>query len=64
MKPIPDSVVRAIHHNLTFFGYSVTYEYVKAEVELIAAGSEPKEIIGMFAADMLRKNGYLEVNDA
>ena len=60
MKPITDDTVRQIHSNLKEFGYSVTYEHVKAEVELVAAGSEPKGIIGMFAKDMLKKNGYLE----
>ena len=60
MKPITDSTVRQIHSNLKAFGYSITYEDVKAEVELVAGGSAPKGIIGMFAQDMLKKNGYLE----
>ena len=60
MKAITDSTIRQIHSNLTEFGYSVTYEYVKDEVELLAAGSAPKGIIGMFAQDMLKKNGYLD----
>ena len=60
MKPITDETVKAIHSNLKEFGYQVTYEYLKAEVELVAAGSAPKGIIGMFAQNMLKKNGYLE----
>ena len=62
MKAITDDTIRQIHYNLKDFGYTVTYGDVKAEVELIAAGSEPKGIIGMFARDMLKKNGYLEKN--
>ena len=60
MKPISDDTVRQIHSNLKEFGYPIAYEDVKAEVELIAGGSAPKGIIGMFAQGMLKKNGYLE----
>lgn len=63
MKVITDTTIHQIHRNLEEFGYSVTYEYVKGEVDLIAAGNRPKGIIGIFAKNMLEKNGYLKEND-
>ena len=60
MKPITDSIIRQIHLNLTEFGYTVTLEFVTATVEALVAGNNPSNIIGMFAANMLRKNGYLD----
>ena len=59
MKAITDDTIHQIHHNLEEFGYTVTYEYVKAQVELLVGGSSPSGIIGMFAQNMLEKNGYL-----
>ena len=61
MKPITQQVVEAIHANLKEFGYdSLTLEFVQTEVAKLVAGTRPTGIIGMFAKNMLEKNGYLE----
>ena len=60
MKNITQKVVEAIHSNLKEFGYdSLTVEDVQAEVTKLLGGVRPTNIIGMFAKDMLEKNGYI-----
>ena len=61
MKPITDDTIKAIYQNLKDFGYgSLTLEHVTTSVNAVATGAKPQGIIQMFAADMLRKNSYLD----
>jgi len=59
-KPITDAVLRAILANLKEFGYPVTLEDVRCQVEIVKTKTERPSIIGMMAETMLRKGGYLE----
>ena len=58
-KPITPSVIKALVERLTDFGYTVTEEFVKEQVEKVMAGQTPN-IIGKFAKTMLIENGYLD----
>ena len=59
MKPITADVVAQVHANLSNDYPGVTLEYVQAQVDAITTGERPKNIIGMLAESMLKKNGYL-----
>ena len=60
LKRITEDVVRGIQKNLKEFGYTVEYDYVKAQVDGLARGEQPTDIVAMFARDMLVKNGFLD----
>ena len=60
IKPTIPVVAKALHRNLVEFGYdTLTLEAVQQAIDSLLRGEEPKEVIGMFAKNMLVKNGYL-----
>ena len=60
MKEITDDVIKQIHRNLRAFGYAqLTIDHVREEVSHLKEGQKPAGIIGMFAEQMLKNNGYL-----
>ena len=60
MKAITDATIRQITRNLREFGYDgLTDQAVREQVEAVMTGERPANVIGMFARNMLVKNGYL-----
>lgn len=59
MATVDDKTIKRITANLREFGYSVTEEYVRDQVEALERGEKPKNVIAMSAHSMLTEAGLL-----